>query len=78
MTEEDFKRILDDALHSRMNITNDLHATHHKFVEMCMEREERKREMWEKIKAQVGGWAIIGVLGAIGTAVYNLFIQRGH
>ena len=35
------------------------------------EEQKRKEERWDKIKTQVGGWAIVSALGGIGTAVWH-------
>jgi len=51
------------------------HKEHHAFVQKMIEREERKQEMWEKIKAQVLGWGVIALVGGIGTAVYNYLFK---
>lgn len=38
-----------------------------------IERENRKAEFREKVKAQVGGWTIITVLSGIGYAAFEGF-----
>lgn len=53
------------------------HADHHRFIQLCIEREERRRSRWEKIRTQVAGWGIISLLAAIGTAVYQTFFKGG-
>jgi hypothetical protein len=55
-------------------ISVDVHFQHHQFIEEWIEKEKRKREMADKIKAQVGGWIIITAIGAIGTGAYNGYL----
>lgn len=47
------------------------HRPHHEFIARWIERERRRDEMWEKIKVQVGGWAVIAFLGGIGLAAWQ-------
>lgn len=47
------------------------HQEHHIFIAEWIEREQRKRERWERITTQVGGWAIISILGAAGTLAWH-------
>lgn len=55
------------------------HKTHHDFVRRLIEQDRKRAERWEKIKAQVGGWAIVTGLGAIGTGVWHGFVYiRDH
>jgi hypothetical protein len=44
---------------------------HSKFVDEWVARSKRRRAIWDKVQAQVGGWVIIVILGAIGTYVYS-------
>jgi hypothetical protein len=53
----------------------ELHREHHDLIAELIAEMRRKRERAEKIKAQVGGWAIITILSAIGTGVYQLFLM---
>lgn len=46
------------------------HIAHHAAIKTWIERENRKAERAEKVKAQVGGWAIIATLGLIGKGVW--------
>lgn len=49
-------------------------SDHHKFVEAMMIREQRKQEMWEKIKTQVLAWGAIGVAGFLVIALWHEFV----
>ena len=40
---------------------------------LWIERENRKAEFREKVRAQVGGWTIITVLSGIGYAAFEGF-----
>jgi len=75
MDKEDVVAAIHDALESRAKVNNELHTEHHAFIESLIKREERKSQMWQKIKTQVLGWGILGVVGAIGTAVYHTFFN---
>ncbi len=55
-------------------IPEDIHREHHALVGEILAEMKRKRERHEKIKAQVGGWAIITALSGIGTATYQAFL----
>ena len=46
-------------------------AEHHKFVEEWVECSKRRRAVMDRISAQIGGWIVIAILGAIGAYVYN-------
>lgn len=53
--------------------TAEEHAEHHMMFRLWIERENRKAEFREKVKAQVGGWTIITVLSGIGYAAFEGF-----
>ena len=75
--EERRARILTDAdiealtrtLHG--SLSRDEHAEHHQTFKTWIERENRRAETREKIRAQVGGWGIVTVLSAIGYAAFE-------
>jgi hypothetical protein len=79
MTEERRTRTLTDediaaltaAMHGGM--TPDEHADHHQTFRTWIERENRKAEFREKIKAQVGGWGVVAALSGIGYAAWEGF-----
>jgi hypothetical protein len=52
----------------------DIHREHHQLIGEMIAEMKRKRERHEKIKAQVGGWAIITALSGIGTGAYQAFL----
>lgn len=56
------------------------HRDHHNAFTAYIEGQRRKAEFWEKVKAQVGGWLIIALLGSIGTLAWKAFlafVERG-
>lgn len=56
-------------------IDPDEHARHHAAIDLWIDRENRRREVWEKVKASVIGWVLIAVLGGIGIAVFDYFAK---
>lgn len=54
-------------------IPDELHREHHAFMTAWISEQKRRQERSEKIKAQVGGWAIVTVLGAIGKGTWELW-----
>lgn len=70
LTDEDIAA-LTEALYGGMS--PDEHAEHHQTFKTWIERENRKAEFREKVKAQVGGWSIITGLTAIGYAAWEGF-----
>lgn len=66
------------ALHAERAIDDLTHRDHHDFVKLMILERQRRVDRAEKIKAQVGGWMIIAILGSIGTAVYQFFFTGKH
>ena len=56
VTKQDIQDILDAAVERHMN------SDAHQFVQTMMQREQRKTELWEKIKAQMIGWGLVTLL----------------
>lgn len=73
MEQEEIKRLLHDVLTEYKAINDEVHATHHAFIEMMIKKEERRIQRWETIKTQVGGWSIILILGFIGKTMWTFF-----
>lgn len=57
LSKDDIKEAIDFAMERH------LHSDSHQFIISLIEKEKRKTELWEKIKAGVGTWAAIGVVG---------------
>lgn len=51
----------------------ELHREHHAFIAAWIEKQKQKQERFDKIKLQVGGWALITALGAIGKGGWELW-----
>lgn len=65
MDKKDFTKIINEVLDSRRE--KDLsHSEHHEFIERMIKKEERRQEIWDKVKAQVLGWGIVAIIGSIG------------
>ena len=58
---------------SRLTVSEEMHYEHHEFIREWIEERKRKREWRDKVKAQVGGWAIISALSGIGTGAWTTF-----
>lgn len=56
-----------------LTVPEELHREHHEFIREWIEERRRKRERSDKVRAQVEGWLIVSLLGAIGTGAYHLF-----
>lgn len=54
------------------------HHKHHDYIQMCIERERRRREMWEKVKTQVLGWGIIAMIGFLGKIAWDSWQHYLH
>jgi hypothetical protein len=52
----------------------EIHREHHAFMTEWIAAEKRRQDRLEKIKTQVGGWAIISILSTIGTLAYQGFL----
>jgi len=59
---------------AKLTVPEEIHREHHAFVAEWLEQQRRKRERAEKIKTQVGGWAIVTLLGGIGKLGYDAFL----
>ncbi len=68
---ESLKAAIHAVFDERRGVDERTHRNHHQFIEAELQRRERRQALTEKIKAQVFGWGAIGVLGGVGTAVYQ-------
>ncbi len=75
LDEDQIRSILDVIRDHELWVDAETHRCHHDFVAQLIAKEERKMKRWDKIKEQVTAWAVIAVLGAIGSAVYNWLIH---
>lgn len=71
MSEHNLPEQEQEFVERRKYVPDNEHYEHHLFIREWVEKERRKREMADKIKAQVGGWIIISSLGAVATAAWH-------
>ena len=74
MTPEERKQLIDDvcigvtcALESRL--PNQLHNKHHDFLELEIQRREKRAQTWENIKKTAIGMITVAVLSLIGSGL---------
>lgn len=72
LTDEDIEA-LTAAMHGGMSAEE--HADHHQTFKTWIERENRKAEFRDKVRAQVGGWGIIAALSGLGFAAWEGFLR---
>jgi hypothetical protein len=60
------KSALTEVLEERSRIDAEMHADHHAFIAILIEKHQRRNRIFEKLIEQVLGWGIISVLGFIG------------
>lgn len=74
--EPDMLKVILDSLNDhKFWVDDELHSQHHEFIKILLEREHRRLDRWDRIREQVTGWALIAILGGIGTAVYTWIIN---
>jgi len=71
MEQEAIKQAVHAALSERESIDRDTHKSHHDFVQDEIERTRRRRENFDKIRAQVGGWLVISILSGFAYAMWQ-------
>lgn len=75
MEKEDYEKIFYEVIEKYRHLHDEVHSSHHAFIETMIKREERRQERLEKIKTQVGGWGVIIFLGFMGKVVWN-FVEK--
>ena len=81
MTQDEFKQVLEEVLQSRRVIDEDTHRIHHRFIQVQIERDERRAEMWRRFKLSfIGGLAlaVLGFLGWLGSLILSWVQNGGH
>jgi len=68
---DDLKRALSEVLDERDRVDAKTHRLHHDWIGEQLECDRRRRQMFLAVAQRVAGWAIIGVLGWIGWAVWH-------
>ena len=74
-----------DAIAQRLisfsGLTNEEHKKQHEAFAIYIEKQVKRAEFCGKVQQQVGGWAIITIISAIGYGAWNGFIhlaQKAH
>lgn len=70
---EDIKKVLKEVLDERASIDKDTHRHHHVYIAECIEDSRNRKQRWEKIRANVYGWAIVTGVVSIGGVVWYAF-----
>lgn len=70
--EETIRAILDVMKDHALWVDSDTHRCHHDYITQLLAERQRKLARWDKVREQVTGWAIIAMLGAIGSGVYHI------
>ena len=52
-----------------LSVREETHREHHEFITALIRKEEQRGELYEKLKAHVIGWAVIGAITGLGYAV---------
>lgn len=78
MEQKEIEAALGSVLDQRDSIDKHTHHAHHEYVSQLLLREERRDIFRDKIRAQIGGWALISLLSAIGYAAWQGFQTLVH
>lgn len=63
MDKKELAEVLREVLHDHRQIDDDMHASHHAYIEMEMKRKERHSELLQKFKLSLVGTAAMAVVG---------------
>lgn len=81
MNKEELTEAMREVLHEHRQIDDERHALHHEFLEMEIEKRERRKALFLRFKNSfVGGLAlaILGFLGWIGKLVIDALTSGHH
>ena len=53
----------------------ELHAQDHVFLRAWIKKEQRKQELWEKVKAQVIGWGAVVLLAWLAVIFWDAVVN---
>lgn len=70
-----FTESLHSAMDDRKKIDDELHAKHHRYLDMVIEKDEKRKELIQNTKKQVVAWGLITMLTGIGYAVYDSLVN---
>lgn len=69
LTKEDLKEVVEAAFEKHQN------SDHHQFIQALVEKEQRNKELYEKIKAHVAGWVVVAAIGFVAVSVWKEVID---
>lgn len=77
LTKDDVKEAVEESMKQALQVHE--RDDHHLFIRDMIERRKKREERWEKVRQNVIGWAIIGIIGGVGHQGYQLLIYvRDH
>ena len=65
-----------DNLEKARAIDSDTHEVHHKFVESCIVRNNKRIELMEKVKEHIVKYGAIALITGIGVAIWH-YVKAG-
>lgn len=68
LTKEDVKEAMEQVMEVHML------SDHHQFVKQLIDKQQRRDELWQKVKADVATKGILAVVTFAGVIVYTDFI----
>lgn len=63
LTREDIREVIESALNDHL-IDLETHRAHHQAVALWLQRQEERRQRWERLKERIIGWAVLSGFGA--------------
>jgi hypothetical protein len=69
MSPDELRNVLVSVLEERARVDSETHATHHRWIEMQVEAQERRQQMIDHVYKTVLGTAVVAGLVWIGTQV---------
>lgn len=55
----------------KLAIEKHMNSEQHAYLNMLMEREARRQEIWERVKGNLLLWFLIAICGGVATAVWH-------
>lgn len=75
MDEEALKRVLNDVLEERNRMDAEEHADHHHFINELIKERQRRQAIWDHVRENFLGWALIAFVLGIGGLVVRAIKQ---
>ena len=57
-------------------LANHEEGPEHQFIQVEMQREQRRQEMWDRLKGNLIFWLLTGITATIGLTLWNHFVDR--